>query len=109
MLLKANWLTIKKGKDMKMILIREDKKVMFNFGSEEWIDFNLMGNMDIKNQKYQEHIKSPNFKKNYLETKKVIEISKDYEEITQKFIKDFKNDRGNRIWLNTSEMEVKDV
>jgi hypothetical protein len=105
--LKADFITITKGHDLKVILVREDKYVSFNFGSEDWIEFARMGRMDIKNQKYQNFIKDKNFKKNYKQTQDVINNSKDYKEITQTFIKDFKKDRGNKILLNETEMEVK--
>lgn len=104
--LKANFITINKGHDLIVILVREDKRVYFNFGSEDWIDFTKMGRLDIKNEKYQNFIKSKKFKKNYEETKNVIDTSKDYKEITQRFIKDFKKDRGSRVLLNEAELEV---
>ncbi|MCM8786849.1 MAG: hypothetical protein NC935_02215 [Candidatus Omnitrophica bacterium] len=99
MKLKANFLTILKGSNLIVILIREDKKVLFNFGSEEWFDFYSLYNYDgfIKNNK---------FKEDFEETKEVIEKAKDYNEITEKFIKDFKADRGNKIVLNRAELEV---
>jgi hypothetical protein len=108
MKLKANFLTILKGNSLIVILIREDKKVFFNFGDETWIDFDKLGKLNIKNQRYKEYIESPKFKKQYKDTENIIKKSKDYLEITEKFKKDFKKDRSNKITINPAELEVKD-
>lgn len=103
--IKVSFILVKKGNDLITILVREDKKVMFNFGSEEWIDFERMGTLEIKNQKYQRYIKNPKFKKNHLETKKVIDEN-NYKGIVEHFYKDFRKDRGNIIQINEQEADI---
>jgi len=108
MLIKARTITILKGNTLIMILVREDKEVFLNFGSEDWIDFKKIFEMKkkIKHQKYQEWIENPRQKKNFKETMEVIEKSKDYMEICEHFHKDFRKDRSARIAINDLEMET---
>jgi hypothetical protein len=103
--IKLTFIVIRKGKDLTTIMVREDKKVMFNFGSDEWIDFSLMGKLKIKNKKYNRYIENPKFKKDYSETEKVI-AENDYKGIVEKFHKDFKKDRANVIKIIESEADV---
>lgn len=103
--IKIDFIMVKKGNDLITILVREDKKVMFNFGSEEWIDFERMGTLEIKNQKYQRYIKNPKFKKNKQETQDVISQN-DYKGIIEHFYRDFKKDRGNMIKVIEQEGDV---
>lgn len=114
MILKAAFLSIVKGQDITILLVREDKKVFICFGDEKWFDFEQipkLGNIskltEKAKRKYESWIKSKSFKRNYRETMEVVETSSDYEEIIQKFIKDFKKDRGNRIWRNDVEIDPK--
>lgn len=103
--IKVSFIVVKKGSDLITILVREDKKVMFNFGSEEWIDFDRMGSLDIKNQKYRRYIENPKFKKNHKETGEVI-LNNDYKGIVEHFYKDFKKDRGNLIKVMGQEADI---
>lgn len=103
--IKVGFIVVKKGNDLITILVREDKKVMFNFGSEEWIDFDKMGSLDIKNQKYNRYIKNPKFLKNHKETKEII-LNNNYEGIVKHFYKDFKKDRGNLIKVVEQEADI---
>jgi hypothetical protein len=96
---------IKKGNDLFTILVREDKKVMFNFGSEEWIDFDKMGKLNIKNQKYVRYVENPRFKKDRKETEEIIK-NNDYKGIVSAFYRDFKKDRGNMITIQEQEADV---
>lgn len=105
--IKLTFIIIKKGHDLITILVREDKKVMFNFGSEEWIDFDRMGSLDIKDQKYRRYIENPKFKKNHKETEEVIK-NNEYKEIINHFYKDFKRDRNNLIKVIEQEADVDD-
>jgi hypothetical protein len=103
--IKITFIITKKGNDLISIMVREDKKVMFNFGSDQWIDFEKMGKLKIKNQKYNRYIENPIFKKNYEETKKVIEDN-DYKGIVNHFYKDFKKDRNIMIKVIEQEGDV---
>ncbi|HKL23633.1 MAG TPA: hypothetical protein VJ895_02680 [Candidatus Nanoarchaeia archaeon] len=112
MIQKAVFLTIVKGKELTLLLIKENKKVFMCFGDDNWFNFqelrNLKGLSYLKpsaKRKYEEWINSKKFKKDYKETEEVIENAVNYEEIIEKFIKDFKKDRGNRIWRNDTEID----
>lgn len=100
----------KKG-ELTNILVREDRRVWLNFGSDLWIEFQDLINTKIftkdnsKNKKYKDWIKSKKFKKDYKDTIKVIDESENYDEITKKFIQDFKKDRSNRIWRQELEID----
>ena len=99
---KVTFLTIKKGGELYFILIMEDKRVFLNFGDDNWFNVRELDNLkQLKDKrKYQQYLRSKKFKKNIAETIEIMDNSKDYEEITQKFIKDFKKDRGNKIIRN---------
>lgn len=103
--IKVTFIVVKKGNDLITILVRQDKKVMFNFGSEDWVDFDLMGKLKINNHKYNRYIENPKFKKNYKETRKVIDTN-DYKGIVDHFYKDFKKDRNNMIKIMEQEADV---
>jgi len=107
MIQKANFLTITKGNDIQIIVIREDKKCFICFGDDNFFDIeklNKLKKIKFKSpriqKKYEGWINSKSFKKNFKETLEVINKSKNYNEITEKFIKDYKKDRGNRIIKN---------
>jgi len=97
-LMKASFIIVKKTPEIITILVREDKKVLFNFGSEIWIDFFDIHKSEKlttdkgKNKKFKEWIDSKKFKKDYQETLEVIE-NNEYEDIVKKFIHDFKKGR----------------
>lgn len=103
--IKVSFIIIKKGNDLFTILVREDKKVMFNFGSEEWIDFEKIGKLNIKNMKYNKYIENPRFKKDKKETEEIIK-NNNYKGIVNAFYKDFKKDRGNMITILEQEADV---
>lgn len=105
---KVTFLTIKKGGELYFILIMEDKRVFLNFGDDNWFNVRELDNLkQLKDKrKYKQYIKSKKFRKNIAETIEIMDNSKDYEEITQKFIKDFKKDRGNKIWRNDAEIDT---
>jgi len=105
---KVTFLTIKKGGELYFILIMEDKRVFLNFGDDNWFNVRELDNLkQLKDKrKYQQYLRSKKFKKNIAETIEIMDNSKDYEEITQKFIKDFKKDRGNRIIRNDAEIDT---
>jgi len=105
---KVTFLTIKKGGELYFILIMEDKRVFLNFGDDNWFNVRELDNLkQLKDKrKYQQYLRSKKFKKNIEETIEIMDNSKDYEEITQKFIKDFKKDRGNRIIRNDAEIDT---
>lgn len=108
MKLKARTISILKGQQLIIILVREDKKVYMNFGSDDWIDFLQMFALQhsIKNQKYQQWVNNPHNKKNFQETLDVITNAGDYLEVCKHFVKDFKSDRGARIVTNDLELET---
>lgn len=105
---KVTFLTIKKGGELYFILIMEDKRVFLNFGDDNWFNVRELDNLkQLKDKrKYQQYLRSKKFKKNIAETIEIMDNSKDYEEITQKFIKDFKKDRGNKIIRNDAEIDT---
>jgi len=105
---KVTFLTIKIGGELYFILIMEDKRVFLNFGDDNWFNVRELDNLkQLKDKrKYQQYLRSKKFKKNIAETIEIMDNSKDYEEITQKFIKDFKKDRGNRIIRNDAEIDT---
>jgi len=105
---KVTFLTIKKGGELYFILIMEDKRVFLNFGDDNWFNVRELDNLkQLKDKrKYQQYLRSKKFKKNIEETIEIMDNSKDYEEITQKFIKDFKKDRGNKIIRNDAEIDT---
>ncbi|MFW6130840.1 MAG: hypothetical protein ACOC56_06600 [Atribacterota bacterium] len=112
MILKASFLMIVKKGQNTNILIREDRKVWINFGSDLWINFlkiketkNLTKDK-AKNKQYIKWINSKKFKKDYKETIDVINNSSDWDEITKKFIQDFKKDRSNKIWRQDIELDT---
>lgn len=96
--MKATFIVIRKNPEIITIFVREDKKVLFNFGSDIWINFLDMKNQDKlhtdrgKNKKYKEWVESKKFKKDYNETIEVMK-NNDYHEVVNKFIHDFKKDR----------------
>lgn len=104
--MKATFITILKGSQFTSILVREDKKVLMNFGDENFFEFETLNKVKglSDNKKYKQWIESKKFKKDWAETMKVINTN-DYEGIIQKFIKDFKTDRGNRIIRNDVEID----
>lgn len=113
MILNAHILTILKGNEIQVIVIREDKKCFISFGDENFFDIENLNN--LKNiqklspkakRRYEEWINSKKFKKDFNETIEVINNSKDYSEITEKFIKDYKKDRGNRIIKQDVELDT---
>lgn len=98
-------ISVRKGENMFIIMISKDKDVVMNFGSDHWIPFLKLFEMEdeIDHQNYQEFINNPKNKKNYEETKEVIENSEDFTEIADKFYNDFRTDRGNKIRLDIVE------
>lgn len=104
--MKATFLSIIKKHDFTAILIREDKKVFMNFGDDNFFDFEEMNNIKglERKRKYKDWLESKKFKKDWQETMEVIK-NNGFEEIIQKFIKDFKKDRGNRIIRNDLEID----
>lgn len=111
-LLKAGFLMIMKKQQVTNILVREDRRVWINFGSDMWIDFlkiketeNLVPDTS-KNRKYLDWINSKKFQKDYQETLNVINNSEDWNMIIEKFVKDFKKDRGNRIIRQDLEVDT---
>jgi len=94
----ATFIVIKKNPEVITIFVREDKKVLFNFGSDIWIDFLKIKDSDTlhsnkgKNKKFREWANSSKFKKNYAETLNVIN-NYGYKVIVDKFYRDFKKDR----------------
>lgn len=110
-MIKASFIMITKKGELTNILVREDRRVWLNFGSDLWIEFQDLINTKIftkdnsKNKKYKDWIKSKKFKKDYKDTIKVIDESENYDEITKKFIQDFKKDRSNRIWRQELEID----
>lgn len=97
-IMKATFIVVRKNPEVITILVREDKKVWFNFGSDIWINFfdipkseNFHKNKG-KNKKFQNWIQSKDFKKNYQETIDVIN-NYSYKVIVDKFHRDFKKDR----------------
>lgn len=103
--IKITFIVVKKGTDLITIMVREDKKVLFNFGSDNWVDFTLMGKLKIKNQQYNRYVNNPGFTKNYKQTQDIISKN-NYEEIINSFHKDFKKDRGNMIKIISQEADV---
>ncbi len=105
---KVTFLTIKKGAEIYFILVMEDKRVFLNFGDENWFNVRELGNLDqLKHKKkYKRYIQSKQFRKNIEETLEIMDNSNDSEEIIQKFIKDFKRDRGNKVWRNDAEIDT---
>lgn len=104
--MKAAFITIIKKSQFTAILVREDKKVWFNFGDDNWFEFEKMGNIKgiNKTKKYKAYLESNKFKKNWKETMETIR-NNSYENIINKFIKNFKSDRGNRILRNDVEID----
>lgn len=104
--MKAAFISVIKTGQFTSILVREDKKVWMNFGDDNFFAFETLNNVKgLKdNKKYKAWIESKKFKKDWSETMKVIETN-DYEGIIQKFIHDFKKDRGNRIIRNDVEID----
>ncbi|MFW6130341.1 MAG: hypothetical protein ACOC56_04080 [Atribacterota bacterium] len=94
----ATFIIVRKKPEIITIFVREDKKVLFNFGSDIWIDFLKIKDSDTlhsnkgKNKKFRKWVDSPKFKKNYSETLKIIN-NYGYKMIVDKFYKDFKKDR----------------
>jgi len=111
MILKASFIVVIKKNEITNILVREDKRVWLNFGSDLWIEFQDLVNQKIftndsaKNKRYLNWINSPKFKRDYKQTIEVINNS-DWDGITKKFIADFKKDRGNRIWRQDIELDT---
>lgn len=92
------FITIKKGNQIMSILVKEDKRVYFNFGDNNWIKFEELEKL-IFNKKYKKLMGD------LADTKKVIEESKDYKELVKKFEEDFKKDHGNIVVVNKVLME----
>lgn len=105
---KATFLSIKKGGEIYFILVMEDKKVFINFGDDNWFDVKKIHNIkELKGKKkYEKYLSSKSFRKNIKETVETIDSSKDHLEIVEKFIKDFKKDRGNKIIKNEVEIDT---
>jgi len=97
--LKASFILVRKNPEVITILVREDKKVWFNFGSKDiWINFlELKDTKKLhkdtgKNKKYIDWVNSKKFNKNYSVTLEILN-NDNFEEVVSKFIKDFKKDR----------------
>lgn len=105
---KVTFLTIKKGGEVYFVLVMEDKRIFLNFGDDNWFNVRELGDLNsLKDKKkYQKYIESKDFKKNIRETLEIMDSSKNSEEIIQKFIKDFKKDRGNKVWRNDAEIDT---
>lgn len=104
--MKAKTLMSVKGGEIFIILIREDMKCYFNFGTNDWFGMEDFQNLHKhSNAKIKHYAESPKFKRDYKETIDVIETSKDYKEIYNRFYRDFKKDRGNRIKGGDIEIE----
>jgi len=108
--LKAIVITIIKGNNISLIMIQNDKKVFFNFGSEQWIDYEKIQDSKMKKmlkghalKRYEDFLKG--YKKDMIQTNKVIKESKDFIEIADKFYMDFRTDRGNKIDIKLIEYE----
>jgi len=104
--MKATFLTIVKSNQFTAILVREDKKVWINFGDDNWFEFSKLNQVKglEKHKQYKEWIESKKFKKSFKETMEIIN-NKTFEEVIQSFIKDFKQDRSNRIIRNDVEID----
>jgi len=98
-LMKASFIIIRKKPEIITILVREDKKVLFNFGSEIWVDFfdicdsEKLTSDKGKNKKFRDWVGSKKFQEDYNKTITIIK-NNSYEEIVKKFIRDFKKDRA---------------
>jgi len=108
--LKAIVITIMKGNNISLIMIQNDKKVFFNFGSEQWIDYEKIQDSEMKKmfkghalKRYEDFLEG--YKKDMIQTNKVIKESKDFIEIADKFYMDFRTDRGNKIDIKLIEYE----
>lgn len=106
--MKATFLTIVKSNQFTAILVREDKKVWINFGDDNWFEFEKLNQVKglEKHKQYKEWIESKKFKKSFKETMEIIN-NNTFEEVIQSFIKDFKQDRSNRIIRNDVEIDEK--
>jgi len=107
--MKGTFIVVRKKPEVITILVREDKKVWFNFGSDLWIDFfdiptsTEFHNKDKgKNKKFKDWVNSKDFKRNYQETIDVIN-NYSYKIIVDKFVRDFKKDR---VPIITQEVEI---
>lgn len=96
--MKAKAILTTKGREIFFIIVKENKDCLFNFGTNDWFTLEDFGNLHKHpNPKIKRHASTPKFKKDYKKTLEVVESSEDYLEIIQKFIKDFKKDRGIKI------------
>ncbi len=104
--MKAKGIVAIKGSEIFIIFIKINKEVYFNFGTNDWFTIEDFTNLHRhSNPKIKRHAESPKFKKDYKETLEVIETSKDYLEMNDRFVKDFKKDRGFRIKEFNLEVE----
>lgn len=103
-------LSVKKGDNMFIIMVSRDMDVVINFGSEHWINFLELFEMGdkIDDENYQKYINNEQNRKNYRETKEIIDNAGDFTDIAEKFYNDFRTDRGNRIRLDLVEGESKE-
>lgn len=103
-------ISVRKNDKIYLFMISKDKDVVINFGSEHWIPFLELFELEdeIDDKAYHDYINDPKNKKNYKETKEVINNSSDFTEIAKKFYRDFRTDRGNRIRIDLVEGETKE-
>jgi hypothetical protein len=96
---KAILIATTKGMNIISVLVREDMKVWFNFGTKLWFSFDEFSS--LKNYKHipqiKRYVESPSFKKNIRQTQKTIDKSTSYEDLAEHFYKDFKSDRNIHI------------
>ena len=105
--MKAKTLISTKGSEIFIILIREDMKCYFNFGTNDWFSIEEFKNLrKHPKAKLRHYAESPKFKRDYKETVDAINTSKNYIEIHDRFMKDFKQDRGQRI--KSGDIEIED-
>lgn len=90
---------VNRGRNLAIgVFVREDKKVMISFGDDEWYTIEEIKKLEVKKGKFD--------KKNFLSTMRVIEKSKDYEDLAYRFFKDFKKDRGNMVTMQKLKLVI---
>lgn len=73
------------------IFVNEKKELLVSFGDDVWYTLEDIRKTEIQKGKFD--------KKNFFSTMKVINKSKDYEDLAMRFFKDFKSDRSNFVTM----------
>lgn len=96
--MKSKVIVANKGNEIFIILVKENMECHFNFGTNDFFSLEDFKNLKKHpNRKLKHYAESPKYKKDLKETLDVVNNSKDYIEMCERFKKDFKSDRSYRI------------